>query len=72
VGGINYNLKVGDTIFVWAGRDRAEPGVSTDNTGTATQKAAYRTKSSLGNWVKVLTGEAKGAREWSLGSTATG
>jgi hypothetical protein len=35
VGGINYNLRVGDRVFGWASGDRAEPGVSTDNTGTA-------------------------------------
>jgi hypothetical protein len=62
VGGINYNLKIGSKVFGWVNGDRAEPGVCTDNTGSASQKNGYRTKASLGNEAKLLSGEAKGER----------
>lgn len=62
VGGINYNLKIGGRVFGWVNGDRAEPGVSTDNTGSASQQTGYRTRASLGNEARLLSGEAKGAR----------
>ena len=67
VGGINYNLKIGGKVFGWANGDRAEPGVCTDNSGSAAQKTSYRTKASLGNEVKMLSGEAKGHKGMVVG-----
>src|SRR3972149_10564350 len=32
-GGINYNLKIGDKVFGWAGGDRAAMGVGAEATG---------------------------------------
>jgi len=62
VGGINYNLKIGDKVFGWANGDRATPGVATDGTGTDPQKEGYRVYSSIGNEAKVLGGEGKGSK----------
>jgi hypothetical protein len=61
IGGINYNLRVGDPVFGWVNGDRAEPGVATDNTGKDPWKAGYRTYASVGNEVTMVDGEAKGA-----------
>ncbi len=33
IGGINYNLKIGDKVFGWASGDRATVGVATVGTG---------------------------------------
>ena len=60
IGGINYNLKTGMSIFGWANGDRAEPGVSTDGVGNEGQKNGYRQKTGVGNKVTVISGEAKG------------
>ncbi len=60
IGGINYNLKIGDKIFGWASGDRATVGVATVGTGEERGRGAWLTFTSLGNEVKVLKGEAKG------------
>jgi hypothetical protein len=62
VGGINYNLKIGETIWGWVNGDRAEPGVSSDGYGSDTQKEGYRQKTGVGNEVKLISGEAKGSK----------
>lgn len=62
IGGINYNLKIGDPIFGWASTDRATIGVASVGTGEARFAAGWRDYTSIGNEVKVLSGEAKGAR----------
>ena len=67
VGGINYNLKIGDKIFGWANGDRAEPGVCTDNTESSSRANGYRQKTCLGNVGKVISGEAKGAKGYVVG-----
>ncbi len=64
IGGISYNVKVGDPAFGWAG-DHIEPGVSCiadwekrfDHPNTS-----FHYYSCVGNEVKVVTGAAKGAR----------
>lgn len=66
-GGINYNLKVGDKVFGWANGDRATPGVSSDGTGTDTQKAGYRNLTCVGNTGKLLGGEGKGGETVVIG-----
>jgi len=64
IGGICYNVKVGDPAFGWAG-DHIEPGVSCiadwekrmDHPNTS-----FHFYSCVGNECRVVTGEAKGAR----------
>ncbi|MBN1682059.1 DUF4438 domain-containing protein, partial [Candidatus Bathyarchaeota archaeon] len=48
IGGINYNLKIGESIWGWANGERAEPGVSTDGYGSDSQKEGYRQKTGVG------------------------
>ena len=67
VGGINYNLKIGDKIFGWANGDRAEPGVCSDNTESASRANGYRQKSCIGNVAKIISGEAKGSKGYVVG-----
>ena len=62
IGGINYNLKIGDKVFGWASGDRATVGVSTVGTGEDRGRGAWLNLTSIGNEVKVLNGEAKGKR----------
>ncbi len=59
-GGITYNVKIGDSVFGWAG-EHLEPGVS----ATLTHKnrkaeAGFQFLSCCGNTVRVISGEAKG------------
>lgn len=65
VGGITYNVKVGDHAFGWAG-DHVEPGVSTaavnDVNRSEVRNQGYNTLSCVGNGGTVMTGEAKGAK----------
>ncbi|MCP4900396.1 MAG: DUF4438 domain-containing protein [bacterium] len=64
IGGINYNLKIGDKVFGWASADRATVGVATVGaTGEGDSdraRASWRNLTSIGNQVKVINGEAKG------------
>ena len=59
VGGIVYNVKIGDSAFNWIG-DHIEPGVSIKNSDTKFNEA-LNTISCVGNEAKVVSGEAKGA-----------
>jgi len=59
-GGITYNVKVGDSVFGWAG-EHIESGVSSTldhKNGKCT--AGYQFMSCCGNQVRVTSGEAKG------------
>lgn len=64
IGGICYNVKVGDPAFGWAG-DHVEPGVSAiadwekrfDHPNTS-----FHFYSCVGNEARVVTGDAKGAK----------
>lgn len=66
VGGITYNVKVGDSVRGWVG-DHIEPGVSTYNKegkdgGDARysrENSGYNALSSIGNVAVVITGRAK-------------
>jgi hypothetical protein len=65
VGGIVYNVKVGDLVRGWIG-DHIEPGVSTINKegkeGRYSQEnAGYNILSCIGNEALVISGKAKGA-----------
>ncbi len=55
VGGINYELKLGEKIFGWASTDRATMGVAA--VGTETSWTYY---TSIGNKVKIMGGDASG------------
>lgn len=57
VGGINYELQLGEKIFGWASSDRATMCVAT--TG---ERGAWTNYTSIGNEVKILGGAAKGGK----------
>ena len=61
-GGINYNLKIGDKVFGWAGGDRATMGVAAESMGDDRFGASWLTHSSIGNEVKIIGGEARGQK----------
>lgn len=58
LGGITYNIRVGDPAFGWAG-DHVEPGVSLKNKDRD-ESNALNILSCIGNKAKVITGDAKG------------
>ena len=62
IGGINYNLKIGDKVFGWASGDRATMGVAAVGVGEDWQITGWLNYTSIGNEVKVLSGEAKGEK----------
>jgi hypothetical protein len=62
IGGINYNLKLGGKVFGWASGDRATMGVATVGVGEDRFQSAWGIYASIGNEVKILGGEAKGAK----------
>jgi hypothetical protein len=62
IGGINYNLKIGDMVFGWASGDRATVGVATEGAGSDRARSSYLNFTSIGNEVKILSGEAKGEK----------
>jgi hypothetical protein len=62
IGGINYNLKIGDKVFGWASGDTATVGVAIGGTGEERFGGAWLTYASIGNEVKVQVGEAKGKK----------
>lgn len=60
-GGITYNVKVGDSVFGWAG-EHIEPGVSTTlDHKNRKASAGYQFLSCCGNQARVISGEAKGS-----------
>lgn len=65
-GAISYNVKVGDSVYGWAG-DHIEPGVTLKNED-GPSNAALNIFSCAGNQAKVVTGDAKGAIGYVLGS----
>jgi len=60
IGGINYNLKIGDRVFGWAAGDRATVGVAIEAAGGGRRGDAWDTYTSIGNPVKILSGKASG------------
>jgi hypothetical protein len=61
-GGINYNLRLGDRVFGWAG-ERATVGVAAEGTGDARYGGdAWLTHTMIGNEVRVVGGEAQGQK----------
>jgi len=62
VGGITYNIKVGDCAFGWEA-DHVEPGVSTvvdEEKRNEGPNVAYNILACIGNQARVVSGEAKG------------
>jgi hypothetical protein len=62
IGGINYNLKMGDKVFGWAAGDRATVGVSTVGKGEDRFRSAWLNYASIGNEVRILNGDARGKK----------
>lgn len=60
LGGIVYNVKIGDPVFGWAG-DNIEPGVAIKAPDAAANQA-LNVFACVGNEAVVMTGNAKGAR----------
>lgn len=64
VGGITYNVKVGDPAFGWRG-DHIEPGVSVvldEEKRSSRQNMALQFLACIGNEARVIAGAAKGAK----------
>jgi len=61
MGGIKYNLKVGDPCFGWASGDHVEPGVTIrGKEKPVPSQCALALLACIGNEARVITGEAKG------------
>lgn len=60
LGGIVYNVKIGDPVFGWAG-DNIEPGVAIKAPDAGTNEA-LNVFACVGNEAVVMSGNAKGAR----------
>ncbi len=61
-GGINYNLKLREKVFGWASGDRATLGVAVSGAGEERYGGAWLNFTSIGNEVKLLSGEARGEK----------
>jgi len=69
VGGITYNIQIGDSVYGWEG-DHIEPGASVTNDPqklTQDPNRSLNSFSCLGNQVTVLTGTAKGKQGTVIG-----
>jgi len=63
MGGIKYNLKVGDPCFGWASGDHVEPGVTIRGKEKADpSECALAMLACIGNEAVVVSGDAKGER----------
>jgi len=63
MGGIKYNLKVGDPCFGWASGDHVEPGVTIRGTEKPNPSdCALAILACIGNEAVVVSGEGKGAK----------
>lgn len=62
IGGINYSLRIGEPVFGWANADQATMEVATEGVGEERFRESWLVYSAVGNEVKVLSGEAKGAK----------
>ena len=65
LGGITYNVKVGDSAYGWEG-DHVEPGVSV-MARNKEEEIPLMTLSCIGNEVIVMSGDAKGSRGFVTG-----
>jgi hypothetical protein len=63
MGGINYNLKIGDPCYGWASGDHVEPGVIIQGKEKPSPSAcALANLACIGNEAVVVSGDAKGAK----------
>lgn len=63
MGGIKYNLRVGDSCFGWASGDHVEPGVTIQGKERPSpSECALALFACIGNEASVVSGEGKGAR----------
>ncbi len=62
IGGINYNLKLGDRVFGWAAADRATVGVAAEAVEEGRSGGSWNTCTSIGNEVRILSGKASGGK----------
>jgi len=62
-GGINYNLRLGDRVFGWAGGERATVGVAAEGAGNE----AWLAHASIGNEVRIIGGAAQGEKGYVVG-----
>ncbi|MFP3951727.1 MAG: DUF4438 domain-containing protein [Candidatus Bathyarchaeia archaeon] len=63
MGGIKYNLKVGDPCFGWASGDHVEPGVTIRGKEKDTpSECALALLACIGNEAKAVSGEGKGSK----------
>ncbi|MEK7160979.1 MAG: DUF4438 domain-containing protein, partial [Patescibacteria group bacterium] len=67
VGGITYNVKIGDLVAGWVG-DHIEPGASTCNKEskdgrTSSENIGYNTLACIGNEAKLISGQAKKGKD---------
>jgi len=67
IGGIVYNVRVGDNIFGWVS-DQLNAGVAVSDSD-ASRQAAINVYSCIGNSVKMLTGDCKGVKGTVVGKT---
>ena len=54
IGGINYNLKIGEKVFGWASGDRATMGVAAVGVGDR-QQSSWLNFTSIGNETRTIT-----------------
>lgn len=67
-GGINYNLKLGDKVFGWAGADRATVGVAAEAVADSRSGGeAWLAHASIGNEARLTGGEARGEKGFVIG-----
>ena len=63
MGGIKYNLQVGDSCYGWASGDHVEPGVTIrGNEKPSSSACALAFFACIGNEVKLVSGDAKGEK----------
>ena len=71
IGGINYNLKIGEKVFGWASADKATVGVAAEGTGGDRFQSGWLIYSAVGNEAKLLSGKAKGEKGFVVGKVGT-
>jgi len=64
--GVKYNISVGDPIYGWESGEHVEPGLSMRNSEPS-QSAALDVLACIGNEIKVVSGDAKGAKGYIIG-----
>ncbi|MEM3699434.1 MAG: DUF4438 domain-containing protein [Candidatus Bathyarchaeia archaeon] len=71
MGGINYNIKIGDPCYGWASGDHVEPGVIIQGKEKRQPSAcALANLACIGNEAVVVSGDAKGAKGMYIGRHA--